>query len=153
MSNAIEELKNRDSIQFCSFIIGDGFFAVPVLDVQEIIKPQPVTPVPLADECIRGLINLRGQIVTAISLRTLFGLEDNLDDEHMNLIVRAEDGLYSLVVDEICDVITIDKKYYSSPPETLSAKEKEYIDGVYKMDGKLLISLDLAKILDSTNED
>jgi purine-binding chemotaxis protein CheW len=136
-----------DLNQLCGFKIGDGHYAVSVLEVQEVIKPQLLTPVPLAPKYIKGLINLRGQIVTAISLRTLFGLEEIDREDYMNIIVRSGDSLYSLVVDEILDVIDVEKETYEPTPETLEDKIKRFIGGVHKLEKKLLILLDLEKVL------
>lgn len=141
------EAKKEEIIQYCGFKIGDGHYAVPVLDVQEIIKSQKVTAIPLAQEYVRGLINLRGQIVTAISLRKLFGLEENLEDDHMNIIVRSKDGLTSLVVDEIMDVINVKTSEMEKTPETVSPQLKKYIRSVYKPESNLIILLDLDQIL------
>jgi purine-binding chemotaxis protein CheW len=136
-----------DLNQLCGFKIGNGYYAISVLEVQEVIKPQLLTLVPLAPDYVRGLINLRGQIVTAISLRKLFGLPDDERDDYMNIIVRSGDSLYSLVVDEILDVIDVDKETYEGTPETLDQRVRQFISGVYKMDGRLLMLLDLDKIL------
>lgn len=133
--------------QLCGFKIGNGFYAISVLEVQEVIKPQLLTGVPSAPDYIRGLINLRGQIVTAISLRSLFGLEDEQRDEYMNIIVRSGESLYSLMVDEILDVIDVEESTFERTPETLEDRIKRFINGVYKLDHKLMILLDLEKIL------
>ena len=138
---------SSDLNQLCGFKIGSGHYAVSVLEVQEVIKPQLLTPVPLAPKYIKGLINLRGQIVTAISLRTLFGLDEVDREDYMNIIVRSGDSLYSLVVDEILDVIDVEKETYEATPETLEEKIKKFISGVYKLEKKLLILLDLEKVL------
>ena len=137
--------------QLCGFKIGNGFYAISVLEVQEVIRPQPLTHVPSAPDYVRGLINLRGQIVTAISLRSLFGLKDDHRDEYMNIIVRSGDSLYSLIVDEILDVIDVEDSTFENTPETLDEKIKRFINGVYKLDHKLLILLDLEKILNVEN--
>jgi len=135
--------------QLCGFKIGGESYAISVLDVQELIRPQRVTQVPLAPDYIRGLINLRGQIVTGIGLRTLFGLEKTKEeDDYMNIIVRSGDSLYSLIVDEILDVIHVDEDSFEQAPETLDSKISKYIKGVYKLEKKLLILLDLEKILE-----
>ena len=149
MEAVLEKISENglDQSQLCGFKIGNGHYAVSVLEVQEVIKPQLLTPVPLAPKYVKGLINLRGQIVTAISLRTLFGLEDVESSDYMNIIVRSGDSLYSLVVDEILDVIDVEKETYEPTPETLEEKLKKFIDGVYKLEKKLLISLDLEKVL------
>jgi len=145
------QVTHVDLNQLCGFKIGNGHYAVSVLDVQEVIKPQLLTPVPLAPSYVKGLINLRGQIVTAISLRTLFGLEEIESDDYMNIIVRSGDSLYSLVVDEILDVIDVERETYEPTPETLEEKIKRFIGGVYKLDSKLLILLDLEKVLNIEN--
>ncbi len=147
VANRVSTGVDADLNQLCGFKIGNGFYAISVLEVQEVIKPQQLTLVPLAPDYVRGLINLRGQIVTAISLRKLFGLPDDEREDYMNIIVRSGDSLYSLVVDEILDVIDVDFETYENTPETLNQKVKKFIAGVYKMEGRLLISLDLEKIL------
>ena len=133
--------------QLCGFKIGNGFYAISVLDVQEVIKPQMFTSVPSAPEYIRGLINLRGQIVTAISIRSLFGLPDDHRDDYMNIIVRSGESLYSLIVDEILDVIDVEESTFEKTPETLEDKIRQFIAGVYKLDTHLLMLLDLNKTL------
>lgn len=137
--------------QLCGFKIGNGHYAVPVLEVQEVIKPQAVTPVPLSPNYVRGLINLRGQIVTSISLRTLFGLPEIESEDYMNIIVRSGDSLYALIVDEILDVMDIEIRTFEKTPETLDDKIKRYIGGVYKQEKKILILIDLNKVLNIEN--
>lgn len=143
------DLKEQSIIQYCGFVIGEGFYAIPVLDVQEVVKPQVMTPIPLAQEHVRGLINLRGQIVTSISLRKLFKLEDNLDADHMNIIVKAKESLNAFVVDEIMDVIDVQSSDIVSPPETISPQIRKYIDAVYKTEDKLILLINLEKIFKS----
>jgi purine-binding chemotaxis protein CheW len=133
--------------QFCGFRIGKGHYAIPVLSVQEVVKPLPVTPIPLAQKHIRGLINLRGQIVTAVSIRSLFNLDENLDDQHMNVIVKNRDGLFSFVVDEILDVIDIFDDKLATPPETVSGNVKKYLKSVYKNENDLVLLIDVEKII------
>jgi purine-binding chemotaxis protein CheW len=133
--------------QLCGFKIGNGYYAISVLDVQEVIKPQMFTSVPSAPEYIRGLINLRGQIVTAISIRSLFGLPEDNRDDYMNIIVRSGESLYSLIVDEIMDVIDVDESTFEKTPETLEDTIRQFIAGVYKLDTHILMLLDLNKTL------
>lgn len=142
-----KKLQLKKISQLCGFKIGNGFYAISVLEVQEVIKPQQLTHVPSAPDYVKGLINLRGQIVTAISLRSLFGLGDDHREEFMNIIVRSGDSLYSLMVDEILDVIDVEHSTFENTPETLEEKIRIFIGGVYKLDHKLLILLDLEKIL------
>jgi purine-binding chemotaxis protein CheW len=134
--------------QYCGFKIGDDEYGIPVLEVQEVIKPQPVTPIPLSQDYVKGLINLRGQIVTLISLRKLFGYDDSFDRSYMNIIVRGKEGLYSLVVDEVTDIIEVDEANLETSPDTLGESLKDYVANVYKKDSGLLIMLDVSKLLD-----
>lgn len=150
-SDEVRKLHPKKVSQLCGFKIGNGFYAISVLEVQEVIKPQLLTQVPSAPDYVRGLINLRGQIVTAISLRSLFGLGDDHREEHMNIIVRSGESLYSLIVDEILDVIDVEDSTFEKTPETLDDKIRRFINGVYKLDHKLLILLDLEKILNVEN--
>ncbi|MCP4912054.1 MAG: chemotaxis protein CheW [Oligoflexia bacterium] len=145
MSN--ESILHGDVNQLCGFKIGSGHYAVEVLDVQEVVKPQNVTPVPLAPDYIDGLINLRGQIVTAINIRRLFGLEESNSDDYMNIIVSSGENLYSLVVDEIMDVMDIENSRFEDTPDTIDEKISNFINGVYKLDDKLITLLSLEKIL------
>lgn len=141
--------KKREHVQVCGFRVGDGFYSVPVLDVQEVIKPQRLTTIPLSQPHYKGLINLRGQIVTAISLRSLFGLQEKQDLNYMNVIIRCGDNLSALMVDEICDVMDVLDSLYETTPESLREKEKKYIKGVYKLERDLLVLLDIEKLLNA----
>lgn len=140
-------LTGEDTVQLCGFKIGGGYYAVPVLEVQEVVKPQSITIVPKAPEYIDGLINLRGQVVTSMNLRKLFHIEGEMPEDFMNVIVRNGDSLYSLVVDEILDVMEVKKDTYAQTPETLDKSVRKYIDGVYKLKDKLIILVSLEKLL------
>ena len=132
-----------DSKQFATFFVNGLFFGVEVLKVQEVIRYQAMTRVPLAPAMIQGLINLRGQIVTAIDLRRRFELPPRSPDQlPMNVVVRHEDGAISLLVDSIGDVVEIQDDSYERPPETLSGVARELIKGVYKLKERLLLILD-----------
>jgi purine-binding chemotaxis protein CheW len=134
--------------QFCTFSLGDLFLGIEVLKVQEVIRSQQMTRVPLAQRSIRGLINLRGQIVTAIDLRERLGLPPLPEDQKpMNVVVRTDEGAVSLLVDEIGDVIEVDAEQYEDPPQTLPASARELIRGVYKLPQRLLLILDSEKTL------
>ena len=97
---------SRYPSQLCTFFVGDYHFGVDVLQVQEVLRFHEMTAVPLAPPVVRGLINLRGQIVTALDLRHRLGLQPAAPHvEHANVIVRTHDGAVSLLVDEVGDVI------------------------------------------------
>lgn len=132
--------------QFCTFYLGDMFLGVEVREVQEVIRPQKMTPVPLASEVIRGLINLRGQIVTAIDLRKRLGITTPPPHSHqMNVIVKTDDGIASLLVDEIGDVIEVKAEDFEAPPETLSGTARDLLLAVVKLKNQLLLTLDTRK--------
>ena len=139
------------SQQFCSFYLGKQFFGVPVQHVQEVIRYQEMTRVPLVPEAISGLINLRGQIVTAIDLRRCLGMPERQPGElPMNVVVRTSDGAVSLLVDEIGDVLELDPNTFERPPQTLHGSIRKAIRGVYKLPGQLLLELDIVKALTAT---
>jgi purine-binding chemotaxis protein CheW len=128
--------------QFCTFVLDGYHFGIDVLRVQEIIQYQEMTRVPLAPPVVRGLINLRGQIVTAIDLRRRLGLSDSPAGQRpVNVVVSTDDGAVSLLVDEIGDVMTVSEAEFERPPETLRGKTRETIRGAYKLERRLLLEL------------
>ena len=137
--------------QYCTFFVNGLFFGVEVLKVQEVIRYQGMTRVPLAPATIQGLINLRGQIVTAIDLRRRLELPPrDAEQLPMNVVVRSEDGAVSLLVDEIGDVVEIQDDIYEHPPETLKGVARELVQGVYKLKERLLLILDTEKTVTLT---
>lgn len=129
--------------QFCTFLLNGFFFGVEVLKVQEVIRYQEMTRVPLAPSMVRGLINLRGQIITAIDLRRRLGFEPRQDDElPMNVVIRTDDGAVSLLVDEMGDVLEVSEESFEGAPETLQGQARDLIRGVYKLKERLLLILD-----------
>jgi purine-binding chemotaxis protein CheW len=129
--------------QYCTFYVGGHYFGLDVLKVQEIIRYQEMTRVPLAPPVIRGLINLRGQIVTAIDLRRRLELQDRPADEWpVNVVLHTDDGAVSLLVDEIGDVLEVPERLFEPPPETLKGTARELVRGAYKLTDRLLLILD-----------
>ena len=129
--------------QYCTFFLGMHYFGIDVLKVQEIIRYQEMTRVPLAPPVVRGLINLRGQIVTAIDLRRRLDLPDRPEGSlPVNVVVHTDDGAVSLLVDEIGDVLEVPEKAFERPPETLKGTARELIRGAYKLEDRLLLILD-----------
>lgn len=128
--------------QYCTFFLDGLYFGVEVHQVQEVIRYQEMTRIPLASRVISGLINLRGQIVTAIDLRRRLGLPDRTPDElPMNVVVRCDEGAVSLLVDEIGDVIEVQAEHFEQPPETLRGRARSLVQGAYKLEGRLLLML------------
>ena len=132
-----------ESRQFCTLHLAGHLFGVPVERVQEVISAQTMTPVPLSHAVIGGLINLRGQIVTAIDLRARLEFDPRTDGEPMNVVVQTPSGVVSLLVDAIGDVVDVHNTEFETPPETLTGVAKELILGVYKFDEQLLLELDI----------
>lgn len=129
--------------QFCTFVLGDLLFGVEVLCVQEVLMKQQITRMPLASAVVNGLINLRGQIVTAVDLRLRLGMPPfENENEQMNVVVRSGESAFSLLVDEIGDVVDVDPETFEAPPSTLTSKARDLILGVYKLEDKLLLVLD-----------
>jgi len=137
------------SAQYATFFLDGLYFGIEVLRVQEVIRHQEMTPVPLAPPVVRGLINLRGQIVTALDLRTRLGLTPRSDDVLlMNVVVRTADGAVSLLVDEIDDVVEVRAEQFEQPPETVRTKVDGLVTGVYKLPARLLLILDVERTVD-----
>ena len=140
--------------QFCTFSIDRQFFAVPVQDVQEVIRYQEMTRVPLVPAVIRGLINLRGQIVVAYDLRRRLGYPQRPKGQKpMNVVVRADGETVSLLVDEIGDVIEVEESCAEQPPDTLRTEMRELVRGVYKLKEQLLLVLDTERTVNGTVAD
>jgi purine-binding chemotaxis protein CheW len=137
--------------QFCTFYLGKLLFGVELKGVQEVIRSLDVTKVPLAPGVVSGLINLRGQIVTAVDLRRLLELEPRpAGVQAMNVVVRSEDGAVSLLVDEIGDVVEVEESTFERPPETLRGTVRTMITGVHKLNDRLLLVLDTGKACQMT---
>jgi len=130
--------------KFCTFHVGDLFLGIEVERVQEVLRGSVITPVPKAPSAIRGLINLRGQIVTAFDLRTRFDLPRN-DAEESSTILVLDGGaeLFSLVVDRAGDVVEVDDDHFEEPPDTLRNESRRLIGGAYKLEQRLLLVFDV----------
>lgn len=130
--------------QYASFYIDDAHMGVDVLKVQELLPPQLMTPVPGASVDIRGLINLRGQIVPAVDLRRRLGMRDAGGEEaSMNVVVRSEEGLVSFLVDRIGDVVDAPPDTFEPAPENVANRAARFTAGVHKLSEHLLIVLDV----------
>jgi purine-binding chemotaxis protein CheW len=135
-----------ETLQCCTFFLDEMYFGVEVRQVQEVIRYQEMTRVPLAPPGVQGLINLRGQIVTAIDLRQRLQLGPRAGDQlPMNVVVRTDDGPVSLLVDEIGDVVEVDEASFERPCETIDDGARALISGVYKLKDRLLLVLDTEK--------
>jgi len=134
------------SKQFATFKLDNLFLGVDVLKVQEVIRYQEMTRVPTAPSMVEGLINLRGQIITAIDLRLRLNLASREKGQlPMNVVVRTDEGALSFLVDEIGDVVEIADEHFERVPEIVGGVVRELVTGVYKLQGKLLLILDTEK--------
>ena len=135
--------------QFCTFLLGEFYMGVDVRKVQEVLRYQQMTRVPLAPGVVRGLINLRGQIVMAIDLRRRLQLPDRTDDRlPRNVIVRTDEGAVSFLVDELSDVMELDDSTLEPPPDTLDGLARDLIVGVHMLDDRMLLVLDTDRLAD-----
>lgn len=133
--------------QFCSFYLDKLLFGVESQRVQEVMREVELTEVPLASEEVRGLMNLRGQIVAALDLRRRLDLPPRpAEVAPMCVVVRTAESALSLLVDEIGDVVEVQDETFERPPETLRGSVRDVILGVNKLDHQLLHVLDTEKV-------
>ncbi|HUE23352.1 MAG TPA: chemotaxis protein CheW [Bryobacteraceae bacterium] len=140
----------RTSREYATFFVDGLFFGIDVLQVQEVLRYQEMTQVPLAPSVIEGLINLRGQIVTAVDMRGRLKLRARADGQTpMNAVVRTKEGAaVSLLVDEIGDVVAVDSETFEPVPDNVDPAARDLLQGVYKLKGRLLLVLDTEKTID-----
>jgi purine-binding chemotaxis protein CheW len=141
--------------QICTFFLNGTRFGIDVEEVQEVIRQQPLTRIPLADPDICGLMNLRGQVIPVVDLPCRLGLRSAACDieKHTvyNIIVRTVDDVVSFIVDDVGDVLECLVERLEPPPATLDAHLQSTLKGVYKLDHEFLLVLNAEKILDSTH--
>lgn len=147
-----ENVRRQDDtlIQLVTFSIGEEEFGVDILKVQEIIRTMEITRVPRAPEFVEGVINLRGKVIPIIDLRRRFKLADRAHDKHTRIIViEISSMVVGFVVDSVSEVLRIPSNTVEPPPPVVSGMDSEYISGVGKLEDRLLILLDLNKLLSS----
>lgn len=136
-------------VQLIVFQLGKEDFAIPIGSVREIIRNAPITPVPGADESFKGIINVRGEIAAAVDLRVRFGLPPRTDLEPKRIVITAQGkNLFGLVVDEVAEVLRVSTDEIKPPPEVAMKVERSCVTGVVLREGRLIILLDLVKILE-----
>jgi purine-binding chemotaxis protein CheW len=132
------------TVWLCTFKAGDRWLGIEVARVQEILRARPVTPVPLAPAVVAGLVNLRGQIVTAVDLRRRLELAvQEQERDPAQVVVHGAEGAVSLLVDEVGDVLEVAEEDFEPPPPTLTGAARELIVGAWKLPDRLLLALDV----------
>jgi purine-binding chemotaxis protein CheW len=126
----------------CTFDVDSLFIGIQIQRIQEILRPQPVTPVPLTSSVILGLMSLRGQIVPVINLAERLGVQMQEGGEAFNVLIRTADGPVSLLVDRVGDVVEVPDDAFEPAPDTLRPALRSLIRGAYKLEKRLLLALD-----------
>ena len=144
MSTATARSTMPATSQLATFWLDGDLYGVEVEHVQEVLRSQSITRVPLAPPAVAGLINLRGQVVTAIELRERLGRPARpAGTEAVVIVVRLHGEAVSLLVDSIADVVDVDLRDFEAPPDTLDGAARDLIRGAYKLAGQLLLALDV----------
>jgi len=142
--------KDQELIQLVTFSIGEEEFGVNILQVQEIIRTMEITNVPRAPEFVEGVINLRGKVIPIVDMRSRFGLESKEHDKYTRIIVIEIDMIIvGFVVDSVSEVLRIPANSVQPPPPVVAGMDSDYIDGVGKLEDRLLILLNLDSLLDN----
>ena len=146
--------RDDELLQLVTFSTGDEEFGVDILRVQEIIRTMAITKVPKAPEFVEGVINLRGKVIPIIDLRRRFGLQSKAHDKHTRIIViEINTMIVGFVVDSVSEVLRIPTSTVEPPPPVVAGLESEYISGVGKLEDRLLILLDLDRLLSRADID
>ncbi len=134
---------------FVTMTVADQLFGLPVLTVQDVLGPQLITRIPLAPPVVAGALNLRGRIVTAIDPRVRLGMTARVDDEpSMGVVVEHQGELYSLLIDQVGEVLSLPADQYEENPASLDSRWRDVSAGIYRLDDRLLVVMDVARLLD-----
>ncbi len=143
------ELAAPETQDYVTMYIEGQMFGIPVLTVQDVLGPQKITRIPLAPREVAGSLNLRGRIVTAVDVRLRLGLRNQGgESKGMSVVVDQGGELYSLLVDQVGEVLSLPAAKFERNPPTLDPMWREFSAGIYRLDDKLLVVLDVAKLLD-----
>ncbi|MBK1697689.1 chemotaxis protein CheW [Rhodovibrio salinarum] len=148
-SAAAQAARGGDATDYVTFVIAGQLFGIPVLKVQDVLAACEVTRIPLAPPEIAGALNLRGRIVTALDVRLRLGLPAaKAADDRMSIVVEQSGELYSLLVDEVGEVLSLDPAGFQRNPPTLDSRFREYSNGIFRLKERLLVVLDVDGLLD-----
>jgi len=134
--------------EFVTMRLGRQMFGISVMAVQDVLRHQPISPVPLAPSIVEGSLNLRGRIVTAINLRKRLGMEEYPDPSHaMKVVVEFQHELFAIMVDNVGDVMMLEMKNFEKTPANIPSLWQEVSSGVFKLDNELLVILDVSSVV------
>lgn len=149
MSNDLSEANAAFAAEdYVTMRVGGQAFGIPVLSVRDVLGPQCITRVPLAPDEVAGSLNLRGRIVTAINMRKRLGLpSDGFAERAMAVVVEHDDEPFSLLVDEVGEVLSLPATRREKVPATLDARWRDIAQGIYRLDDRFLIVLSVTEVL------
>ncbi len=143
-----DQLNETDSEEYVTAVLDGQLFGIPVLSVQDVLGPQHLANIPLAPPEVAGSLNLRGRIVTAIDLRKRLGMEPADREKSMSIVVEHHGELYSLLIDEVGEVLRVPLQNYERNPATLDARWRDVSQGIFRLEGQLLVILQVQRLLD-----
>lgn len=147
-----EEVISGGNQDYVTMTIADQLFGIPVLQVQDVLGHQKITRIPLAPPEVAGSLNLRGRIVTAIDVRLRLSLSARAKDKPgMSIVVDLRGELYSLMVDSVGEVLSLSNEDFERNPATLDPRWREVSTGIYRLNGQLMVVLDVPRLLNFTN--
>jgi len=146
--NELDFTSDADMREYVTASVEGQLFGVPVLSVQDVLGPEKLANIPLAPSEVAGALNLRGRIVTVIDLRQRLGLEPADRVKSMSIVVDHHHELYSLLIDEVGEVLSVPAENYERNPPTLDPRWRDVSGGIYRLDGKLMVILEVDKLLD-----
>lgn len=153
-TNAAAEGSETATEDYVTMTVAGQTFGIPVLNVRDVLSPQVITRIPLASVEIAGSLNLRGRIVTAINMRTRLGLPvDGFVERAMAVVVEHDDEPFSLLVDEVGEVLSLPICERQNVPATLDARWRDVSQGIYRLEDRLLLILSVTSVLNAIGVD
>lgn len=138
-----------DNVEFVTVTIAGQLLGIPILSVEDVLGPQKISQIPKADPAVAGVLNLRGRIVTAIDVRRRLGLPPiESNSTLMSVVVEHDREPYSLLIDSVGDVLKVPTSSYERNPATLDPRWAQVSAGIYRLDDKLLVALEVGALLD-----
>jgi purine-binding chemotaxis protein CheW len=134
---------------YVTLTIAGQIFGIPVLQVRDVLSSQKITRIPLAPPEVAGSLNLRGRIVTAVDVRTRLGLSPREDKQahSMSIVVDSHGDLYSLIVDQVGEVMSLPYSSFEASPTTLDPRWRDVSAGIYRLENRLLVVIDVPRLL------